>query len=54
LGKEIFFELCEKLGTIPQNCDYKIINRYFNSPLNNNNDNNTIDIDIEPKPFIYL
>jgi S-adenosylmethionine/arginine decarboxylase-like enzyme len=53
---EIFFELCEKLGTIPQNCDYKIVNRYFHCPLNNNNDNNTIDIDIdiEPKPFIYL
>jgi S-adenosylmethionine decarboxylase len=56
---EIFFELCEKLGTIPQNCEYKIIDRYFfNSLLDNNNNNNNktidIDIDIEPKPFIYL
>ena len=51
---EIFFELCEKLGTIHQNCDYKIIDRYFHSPLNNNDNNNTIDIDIEQKPFIYL
>jgi S-adenosylmethionine/arginine decarboxylase-like enzyme len=25
----IFFELCKKLGTSPQDSNYKIVNRYF-------------------------
>lgn len=25
----IFFELCKKLDTIPETCDYKIVDRYF-------------------------
>jgi len=27
----IFIELCKKLDTLPQVCDYKIIDRYFSS-----------------------